>query len=116
MSSPYNRGYHRRHKCKDEFCGHAFYSLAPYDGSEVEISPLPFEDHPISEYEQMKRMELWREVDAQYMVTLEVPLYERIKLLTKKDAAKHTEVEAFIMKMYTALQKRVQEMENADPG
>src|SRR6478735_1774231 len=58
MSSPYEKGYHRRHRCTD--CGQAFYSLSPYDMSPAKREPLPFEDEPISAQEEEIRYHLWK--------------------------------------------------------
>lgn len=71
MSSPFNKGQHRRHKCKH--CGFGFYSLTPYDGEDTQVSPLPFKDSPLSDLDKAKRKEAWEEFDNLFNAPSRLP-------------------------------------------
>lgn len=58
-AQPFADGYHRRNVCRD--CGHNYYTLAPYDGSEPMGSNVAFLNRALTPYELQIRDMWWDE-------------------------------------------------------
>lgn len=99
-ATPYAEGYHRRHRCRDIFCDHVFYTLATYDTGEVASSPLPFQDRALTEYEVELRARWWAEDADTYEVTTEVnrvPLLQRMASAIDKPEKERSPTDRFLV-------------------
>ena len=110
LGSPFADGYHRRHVCK---CGYAFYTLAPYNGAEVQVCGLPFKDRALTEYEVEQRLQWWRDEENRE-VTTEVIVWElpeAVKQALAKAEEERNETEHRIVHAYYELMSIVNEIE-----
>lgn len=112
MGAPFADGYFRRHKC--QACDGAFYTLAPYDGSEAQVQATPFKDRELSDYEAAVRADWWIAEKELGDVTFEVTLLTRMQVALNKKDYLRTEVEKYLVGMYHALERKVREMETTD--
>lgn len=114
MATPHAAGYHRRHRCLDPTCRHAFYTLAPYDGGDVEQQALPFKDRALTEVEEEQRLQWWVEEGKAEAVTVVVTIpdfmYRMATALIKTDANR-TEADALMISVYEELKKEVEALD-----
>lgn len=113
MATPYSEGYHRRHKCSNDACGHAFYTITPYDGGQARYSLVPFRDRPLTELEEMQRLNWWSEIEPG-VVTTESNRHEFLQRVAKALDMKEemrSEVDTYLVAVVTALKQRVEQMD-----
>lgn len=124
MSQAYADGYHRRHACRDVLCGYKFYSLTPYNGRPAQISPLPFQDRPLSEAEESMRMQWWaEEVEHSRVVAPQVTqqgnikddarlaTIKRIAMAILKPKEMRTHIDDFLVDMHSAIEEELKTLD-----
>lgn len=127
MSQAYADGYQRRHACTRLSCGHKFYSLAPYNGGEAQVSTYPFRDRPLTEAEESLRMRWWAEevensnaslpsiveetITRKVTADTRLATIERmaIAVLTPEEERTHTEI--FLADMHSVIEKELEQMD-----
>lgn len=118
-STSFADGYHRRHICGDNACGHSFYTLTPYDGrGEIKQSPLPFKDRPLSEAEVDTRLQWWLETEATPATPPEVttignadPFIQRLADAMDREETERTTTERYIVTVINALKNKVAQLD-----
>ncbi len=120
-ATAFSDGYHRRHICHDGTCGHAFYTLAPYDGTSAKQSPLPFRDRPLSDAEVDTRLQWWTETAGEPITPQPVtpqgntidPFVRRLDDALKKEAADRTAADTYMVTVIAALKTKVAQLDQA---
>jgi hypothetical protein len=121
MAEPFADGYHRRHKCRE--CDYCFYTLSPYEKGTPGVSPFPFKDRPLAEFEVARRVKWWTDAMTKHVAptfdmpvvtsqgkedTTYDPFIERIVLALDTPQEDRNEAETLIVQIYTALKQKVE--------
>ena len=114
LGSPFAAGYHRRHVCRNPWCGYAFYSLAPYDGGEVSLASAPFKDRALTAFEEQQRTQWWDEELFQKpkRASDPDPFINRLIEAVTKEVSDRTETDHLIVEVFNSLKKEVETLEN----